>query len=995
MTGLFLTALLAASTPNSADTRPYEFRLAGRKEDFRAPCADFEDGADWRVSAENAEATFDCNATRMLFGAKTGELRYRATGSNSVVRLECATPVPVTDKDADSLAVWVRGNHWGHGANRQFDIPSPMLFASFRLKDGQVRKYRIAHMVWLDWFLVAYRFPAQDAKIGVSEFLGFSLEGEMQKDFLSVHFDNLAVFHDKRGPIDVHPRAKRNLKALPDADQGVNTGNGTLPFPVRDETILPAAEFDGELAFTCEEGATGPDFRVVRGGSRPVGIFAGGGVTLVVDASGKTAAPSSAKRLDRKTEGGDTVERWLYSAPDAEAVVVYTYRRMGNSMVVDMRTEKGAVAEVSTGDVACGKVRKSFTVPYLAYGPDAVKGVDPRRAPVVAFDVEGGKATLFRYAAFDWYRSNASRVDGAKGASGRTAQRFVYAPRNDGRRVPLSERLFINVSTNFAEVLPSIPNPPSPWKHVTGKRLWRAHASSASRARDMRFWKTLHRHGVTEVVVNDHETMWRDGGESYTFRTSFAECKGGNRGQYEYTRFMRDSLGYVYGPYDNFWDYAPVNPNFTFDNVAIRPDGSYMTSWMRCYAPKAVTAPYWSERIVPRVESEMMFNTCYCDCHTAGSPWGRTDYDARVPGAGTFAAAFYAFGDLLLCQRRDWNGPIYSEGAVRYLYAGLVDGNYADDRGYMFQTQPWIVDFDLLRLHPLECDFGMGTVSMFYPDNSTIRDRACYLPHFDSAAERERVIDRYLAATVAFGHTGFLIAEYCFDPPRTFGPAYGPAEFGRFAFADGIPIAWRSYYMIQAAAARYTQSDAAQIGYVAASGAVEDATTAILSGAVDRNHIYVRYADGTEVAANGNLSERMRVRMADGDCDLPPCGYRVRSGDGRVLSECADIGGGKADYAVSPDYIYIDGRGRMAVRGLARSDGPAVCRILKDGYEIIPFGGARAAFKINGGEATALDKEGRTIGPAEVHRNGRWYSVRPVPGAVSYKVERRRRSKAR
>ena len=164
------------------------------------------------------------------------------------------------------------------------------------------------------------------------------------------------------------------------------------------------------------------------------------------------------------------------SAPDAEAVVVYTYRRMGNSMVVDMRTEKGAVAEVSTGDVACGKVRKSFTVPYLAYGPDAVKGVDPRRAPVVAFDVEGGKATLFRYAAFDWYRSNASRVDGAKGASGRTAQRFVYAPRSDGRRVPLSERLFINVSTNFAEVLPSIPNPPSPWKHVTGKRLWRAHA---------------------------------------------------------------------------------------------------------------------------------------------------------------------------------------------------------------------------------------------------------------------------------------------------------------------------------------------------------------------------------------------------------------------------------------------------------------------------------------------------------------------------------------
>ena len=990
MTSMFLLALFAATTPNAADTRPYEFRLVDRKVDFRTPCADFEDAAAWRVSAENAEATFDCNATRMLFGAKTGELRYRAAGSNSVVRLECTSPIPVTAKDADSMTVWVRGNHWGHGANRQFDLPSPTLFASFRLNDGQIRKYRIANMIWLDWFLVAYRFPAADVKTGVSGFLGFSLEGEMQNEFQSIHFDNLAVFHDPRGPIKINPRAKRNIKALPDADQGVNTGKGVLPFPVREETILPPAQPDADLVFSCEEGATGPDFRVARGKSSPVGIFTGGGVTRIVAASGKAVAPSSAKRLDRKTAGDDTVERWSYSAPDAEVVVVYTYRRKGNSMVVDMRAEKGTVAEVSTGDVTSEKVRRSFTVPYLAYGPDAVKGNDPRRAPVVAFDLDGG-GTLFRYAAFDWYRSNASRVDGAKGASGRTMQRFMYGPKSDGRYVPLSERLFINISTNFAEVLPSIPNPPSPWKHVTGKRLWRAHASSASRARDMRFWKTLHRYGITEVVVNDHETMWRDGGESYTFRTSFAEGKGGNRGQYEYTRFMRDGLGYVYGPYDNFWDYAPVNPNFTFDNVAIRSDGSYMTSWMRCYAPKAVTAPYWSERIVPRVQREMMFNTCYCDCHTAGSPWGRTDYDARVPGAGTFAAAFYAFGDLLLCQRRDWDGPIYSEGAIRYLYAGLIDGNYADDRGYDFQTQPWIVDFDLLRLHPLECDFGMGTLSMFYPNNISLKEQRYYLPHFDSAAERELVIDRYLAATVAFGHTGFLIAEYCFDPPRTFGPAYGPAKFGRFAFAEGLPFALRSYYMIQAAAARYTQSDVAQIGYLAADGTVEDATSAILSDAVARNHIYVRYADGTEVAANGNLKERMRVRMADGECDLPPCGYRVRSADGRVLSECSDRDGGKADYAVSQDYIYIDGRGRMTVRERARSDGPAVCRILKDGYEIIPFGNAKAAFSINGGDATALDKNGRAIGPAEVRRNGRWYSVRPVPGAVSYKIERRAR----
>ena len=993
--GLFVDKmeLSLVDSPSAKDTRPYEFRLADRKKDFREPCADFENAADWRVETSDAEATFECNSARMLFGAKTGELRYRGNGKSPVVRLFPKKPVKAP-ADADSLTVWVRGNHWGHGANRQFDIPSPDLFAEIRLKDGTKRKYKIAKMIWLDWYLVAFRLPEADAKTGMDSFLGFSLEGKMQGNFLSMHFDNLALFRDPRGPLSIQPRAKRNLKPLPDADQGVNTGSGTLPFPICEETILPAAKRDDALAFSCEEGVDGPDFRVSRDGSAPVSVFADGGVKAIVSDAGLAVKPTRAKRLKRWTDGGDTVERWQHSAPGAEAVVVFAYRRMGNSMVVDMRAEKGAVAEVSAGDVAGVDVRTSFTVPYLAYGPDVAQGSDSRRAPVVAFDARGrnGKsATLFRYAAGDWYRSNASRMDGDLGASRRMTQRFYYLPKSDGKYVPLSERIFINVSTKFDEVLPSIPNPPSPLKHITGKRLWRAHASSESRERDRLFWRTLHRYGITEVIVNDHETMWRDGGESYTFRTSFAEKKGGDKGQYDYTRFMRDELGYFYGPYDNFWDYAPVNENFTFDNVAMRSDGSYMTSWMRCYAPKAVTAPEWSERIVPEVQRKMKFNTCYCDCHTAGSPWCRTDYDARVPGAGTFSAAFYAFGELLLCQRRDWQGPIYSEGSTRYFYAGLIDGNYADDRGYAFQHQPWIVDFDLLKLHPLECDFGMGTVSMFYPDNITLQERRYYLPHFNSKAEREEIVDRYLAATVAFGHSGFLIAEYCFDPPRNFGPAYGPTRFGRFAFADGMPIAWRSYYMIQAAAARYTQSDVAEIGYVNGRGEEERTSEALLSGTVARNQIHVLYKDGTEVASNGSRKERMRVRMADGAFDLPPCGYRVRSADGKVVSECSDRGGRKADYAESPDYIYIDGRGRMTERAKAKADGPAVCRVLADGYEIIPFGETRCSFRIDGGRAVALDLDGREIGPAKssVDSDG-WYSVKPVLGAVSYKVSRDR-----
>lgn len=82
----------------------------------------------------------------------------------------------------------------------------------------------------------------------------------------------------------------------------------------------------------------------------------------------------------------------------------------------------------------------------------------------------------------------------------------------------------------------------------------------------------------------------------------------------------------------------------------------------------------------------------------------------------------------------------------------------------------------------------------------------------------------------------------------------------------------------------------------------------------------------------------------------------------------------------------------MTERAKAKADGPAVCRILAGGYEIIPFGGTRCSFRIDGGKAVALDLDGREIGPAESHVDAYgWYSVNPVLGAVSYRVSRGRR----
>ena len=248
-------------------------------------------------------------------------------------------------------------------------------------------------------------------------------------------------------------------------------------------------------------------------------------------------------------------------------------------------------------------------------------------------------------------------------------------------------------------------------------------------------------------------------------------------------------------------------------------------------------------------------------------------------------------------------------------------------------------------------------------------------------------MDRFLAATLAFGHMGLLLADFCFDPARVFGEAYGRAEQSKFDFAGGIPIAWRSYFMTQAAAARYSMAEAEDIRYGAADGSLQASTEAIISGAIRRQQVAVRYSGGVFVAANGNVSERMRAGFGGARIDLPPRAWRAWTLDGEVLCESSDAAGARSDYCHSPDYIYIDGRGRRALWPKARGVGPAVCRTDGDGWEIIMLGDDDCEFKIPGGKAVALDFDGKVIGEAKASLDAQgWYSLVPVKGAFSYRV---------
>ncbi len=969
LTAWLLALVVAASAADQVGVRPYELDWAGRSRDDHPPLLDFEDLTGWTVQVEDAEASFVRSREQQIWGEGVGRLVYRATGPAPEVRIVPPAPLPISAA-FDTVSCWVYGNNWGYSPNPA--TPPVHVQVLFLDQGGREFMVPLTTVNWEEWFLCERRLaPAQAelAKVGGIRFAGLQLSNGRNKDNRTLYFDSLCVFTEALAPLTFEPRPERGIAMFPGQSAGTNTGPGKLPFPTRPETILPenlvkdatsavAAAGAGAFLFTYE----GSDGKLVYRLEPKTGTFsdltaewvgrgapfqpgAEGGV-LLAGAKG-AVAPEKAEPLGTALADQVVTSRWRLSAGAAAAEVTFTYRLWGKSLVIDTVAPGGSVAEVRYGRA------RGLAAPRLVTNP-FYPASGGRPAVVVA---GGAEAPLFLTGNTDWYLSNASEP----WASNAIDEQGVlynggtrYIARTDGRRNDCYERFFVTVSPRYEEMLPVIPNPVSPWKQVTGTRLWRAHGAS-NRERDAQHWRECERWGMTQVIVTDHETGWRDGGESFTFRTRTAPGKGGDEGQVKYARLMQDELGFVYGPYNNYTDFAPVNEFWTPDLIARTPDNQLQTAWMRCYAPKPTRAVEYCAKLAPIIQDKFHFSTAYCDVHTAVAPWHRVDYDARVPGAGSFAAVFYLYGEIMLHQKQAWNGPVYSEGNHHSFYSGLTDGNYGQDQAYRPAENPWLVDFDLRRMHDLCCNFGMGNPEMFYANE---------VPELNTRAQQDAWIDRFLAATVAFGHPGFLTYE------------------------GGFHNALRSYYMLQQLHSRYCLASAVDIRYADAQGRLLETSAAVASGDYRRSQVISRYSDGTVTAANGHRTERLRAAAFGRTLDLPPNGYAGWTADGAIEVCAGEVRGSRGDYAATPAYLYVDGRGRMLRFERAAGNGIGICRVLPEGAsEILLYRDADCGFAIAAGTAVALDRERREIGPAQLRSARGLTYVVPVPGAFSYRLK--------
>ena len=903
-------SLPAAGTDDAK--RPYEMVWAGRSADANAPAlVDFTDPKGWQVDAENAVASFARSTEHLLFGDGVSRLVYRASGKGKPrVRLRPASPIPV-GHGFDTVSCWIYGNN--HQGKRPKGTPVTTVFAHFVDAKGEELALPLARVRHLEWCKFQSKLPREALKrfADGGSFTGLSLENGTNREDRQIEFCSLCVFKEKLGALSFAPRARRGVQIFREQPQGINTGKDRLPFPKVDTTIVPVVKPNPDIEFRMPRRDGSWDelaFRYKRGPWVP--LAKGGGV-------------------------------W----PCSEAVSAKTrFKRIGDSVVADISVKGGRVEEVRFGGMLFDEYAKVVPVPYYTY-----KNPGVAERPTVISATCGG-TPVFVSASVDWTQSNASELFSARhGVESSISANggVIYSPKTDGRRNDVYERFVWTVSTNFASVLPVIPNPPSPWKHVTGACAWRSYGAK-NREKDSEYWRKIRRMGIRHVVVTDHETGWRDNMESFTFRTEPAPQKGGNRGQYDYARYMIDDLGFRYGPYNNFTDFAPVNEHWHPDHVQRLGDGSLKESWARCYSPKPLYAVEMCERLTPIIQGKFNFNTAYCDVHTAVTPWARCDYDNRVPGAGTFAQTFYAYGEIMLIQKRNWQGPVYSEGGMHWMYCGLTDGNYAQDQYYDLPRNPWLVDFDLLRMHPLCCNFGVGSLSMFYGEKSV-------------PSSIWDCTDPFVACTVAFGHPPFLL-------PRN--TAY-------------------SYFMLQALAAKYTLAEAKSIRYADESGRFWGTSEAVSNEAYRNSQIKVGYSDGTEVAVNGSSSGKwLAVPFSDGKVLLPPYGF-VGVSPG-VVTVNASKNGRRIAYSLCDEYVYMCARERKWIETPGGgTDGELIRLRGKDGVEeVIVFNASRIVLPYAAKSVQGLaDKGGTVMGDVQfsVDSKSRTH-FKPVKGCYSYRV---------
>ncbi len=950
--------------------QPYEMTWVQRQEDPRT-LLDFEDLQGWTLELDQgAKGELRRSREQQMWGQYVAKITYSGPKDQGRVVARPPKPVPVPGA-FDCIEMWGYGNRWSWVE----DATTPPAEVSVLLTDANGKEFsvQLTSIQWKQWWLIHRKVPVSvlNEMTAPVSFSGIEISKIRNHQPRYFFCDSLAFFTEELKPLDFQPQPQRNLKPFVSQVAGVNTGPATLPFPTREETILPInfeKEFKTEvketghnqfgLTYQGTDATVTYEYRPVEGTlgnitarvneRTPIHPLDGGGLRFMDTPKEQIAR---GQLLAVRIANGVIEADFRFGS----RTVHYQLRLWAKSLILDVRCQGGEAVELDFGHVSGVDSPRLITVPYLTYGmtnPRVLMWGEPSQP-------------LFASIWFDWYRSNASEpyfsreplltADSAQINGG-----MRYNSKTDGRRNDLFERIFITVSPRYEETLPTTANPSSLRKEEGKQVLWTV-TEPETFQKDHRRCQMIRSFGLDKIMQHSHEVTWRDEGDSNTMKLQASPQKGGDAMLKWYIQ-AQNSLGWLQGVYSNYTDFCTVNTNWDPDFVQRQSDGEWRRAWPRNYALKPVKAVEFDEYYAKRIKEKFGVKMSYTDVHSAVAPWDYCDYDARVPGAGTLAATFYAYGQLLLNDQRVY-GPTQSEATYQWLYAGLASGHY----GWVYTkvnllTHPLDVAFMLMKLHPLECDYGMGYTDFYLSQLD---------PNWAKSPKRREYIDLFLATTIGYGNMGWLITE--FDPATPFG----------------VEAMVRSYYMMQQLQQQYAFVPPRLIEYADRTGRFYSPSQAHATGVIADSRLHVSYENGTEVYVNRSSSMPWVVPDKDKrPIELPVSGWMVVNPLTDFYEISANREGHRIDYVSSRGYEFLDARGKWIEYGNLGAAGSVVVRRKAGGIlELIDMvGNDRIAFSTpSSGVLVSYDSDDREQGRVKLNPfHSGWYVFRPANGARKY-----------
>jgi hypothetical protein len=615
-----------------------------------------------------------------------------------------------------------------------------------------------------------------------------------------------------------------------------------------DQATLTYRGADGTLQYQWTRPATAddPPLGLWRLRATPCDEKVSGVVPLAGDARLEWGQPAKfqSSRFEALPDGARCSS--TYDVNGHTAVLRCTAQLKGKSLVLEVNCDQPLITALEAGRWGPVLHRRLVTVPYYS-------------GQVYYLEQEH----LFVNAFLDWTKSSASYHENDQAA---------YGARTDGTRVALHERLVFCAAWHAAETLPNIPNPPSPFRdHLAGKiilDIWGGQFENIARNLE-----TLHDYGLNNCFAIIHD--WQRSGYDNALPAHVpANARlGGDAGMKDLVANAK-RLGYDIALHENYVDYYPNYEGFNAGDVSLDSNSNRVRAWFNsgtkiqsfAVQPQAILtlAREQSQQIRDRYQP----NADYLDVHSAVPPWFHVDFRAGAEGAATFQPVWDAHRQLWAFERATYGGPVLGEGANHWFWSGLLDGVEAQFGvgwpGNAGHTAPLMVDFDLLKIHPLQFNHGMGYYERWWSE-----------PAWGARPPME-VLDQYRMQEVIYGHAGFL---------------------GGATYAD-VPLAWLEHHLLSPVTTRYATALPVKIQYQE-NGHWVDGTQAAQIGSW--NQVRVTYDNGLAVTAN-NGAEPLR----EGSVTLPQYGWMA---DGAGVTAWTALQQGViADYARTPDSTFANAR---------------------------------------------------------------------------------------